>query len=98
MYWLPGAIIRRFQVVEAFRGFSARQVIQDLVALRIPLGLVCQEVADVNTPVSPDHVVWDFIALQHLDQELARYSQHPSGLNGGELRVVLNDGNRLALA
>jgi hypothetical protein len=45
--------------------------------------------------MSPDHVVRDFIALQHFDQELARHSPHPRRLNRSELRVDLNDGDRL---
>src|ERR1017187_554342 len=74
-----------------------RQVIQNPVAFRIPPCLVRQEVPDINTPVSPNHVVRDFVALQNLDQELTRDTQHPRSLDRGQLRIVLNDGDELSL-
>jgi hypothetical protein len=48
MYRLLCAIIRRVQLVEAVFGFCPGQVIQNLAALQVPLGLVRQEVADVD--------------------------------------------------
>ena len=56
------AIIRLFQVAEAVFGFSPRRMIKDLKTLRVSLHLVREEVADVNTPVSPGHVGRDLVA------------------------------------
>ncbi len=97
MYRLLSAIIWRFQIVEDFFGFRARQLVQNLTPFGVPLGLVRQQVPDVNPPVRTDHVVGDLIAFEQVDQELARDAEHPGRFDRGQLGVILNDRHRLAL-
>ena len=61
MFWLPGAIIRRVQIVETVFRFRASQGVQGQAATRIPIGLVGEQVEYVNAPVSP--TMWCGISL-----------------------------------
>lgn len=91
-------IIRQFPVVEAFLGFRAGQVVQNPTPLAVALHLVRQHVPHVFAPVCAHHVKGNLALFQFPNQKLSRHTEHAGRLHRGQLRIVLDDGDRLALA